>query len=352
MMFEKIKFDKFTFSLFFLVISTFLLSQSYIAAISFAQTEPGSASGVTQNPTESILVCEFVQYCSNPVESNTNDNESAPITPITPLTEGQTAAETEGQTAAETEGQTAAETEGQTAAETEGQTAAETEGQTNPDSSEVIPDVTSNISLIMTPDLPGDLTEEDFQDPVNQASLAANETQQISPNVTKDNQTVIPENATVITPDTQIPLESTGENISMTIQNDNGTITTGSSATNQSEFADTISLNNLTKSIDDSKMPLNATAANETIDTTAANETIDTTAANETIDTTAANETIDTTAANETISPATSNIDQQDDSSIVNQVQPNSSLTLENQTAPPFFLDPLINPFKELFGIR
>jgi hypothetical protein len=336
MMFEKIKFDKFTFSLFFLVISTFLLSQSYIAAISFAQTEPGSASGVTQNPTESILVCEFVQYCSNPVESNTNDNESAPITPITPLTEGQTAAETEGQTAAETEGQTAA----------------ETEGQTNPDSSEVIPDVTSNISLIMTPDLPGDLTEEDFQDPVNQASLAANETQQISPNVTKDNQTVIPENATVITPDTQIPLESTGENISMTIQNDNGTITTGSSATNQSEFADTISLNNLTKSIDDSKMPLNATAANETIDTTAANETIDTTAANETIDTTAANETIDTTAANETISPATSNIDQQDDSSIVNQVQPNSSLTLENQTAPPFFLDPLINPFKELFGIR
>ena len=68
--------------------------------------------------------------------------------------------------------------------------------------------------------------------------------------------------------------------------------------------------------------------------------------------TTIANETIDTTAANETISPATSNIDQQDDSSIVNQVQPNSSFTLENQTAPPFFLDPLINPFKELFGIR
>ena len=109
-MFEKIKFDKHTFSLFFLVISTFLLSQSYNAAISFAQTEPGSASGVTQSPTESILVCEFVQYCSNPVESNTNDNETAAITPITPETEAQTTAETEAQTTAETEAQTTAET--------------------------------------------------------------------------------------------------------------------------------------------------------------------------------------------------------------------------------------------------
>ena len=102
----------------------------------------------------------------------------------------------------------------------------------------------------MTPDLPGNLTEEDSQDPVNQDLLAANETQQISPNVTEDNQTVIPENATVITPDTQIPLESTSENISMTIQNDNGTTTAGSSAANQSEFADTIPLNNVTKFIE------------------------------------------------------------------------------------------------------
>ena len=76
-MFRKIKIDKHTFSLFFLVISTFLLSQSYSAAISFAQTEPGSASGVTQSPAESILVCEFVQYCSNPVELSTNDNDTA-----------------------------------------------------------------------------------------------------------------------------------------------------------------------------------------------------------------------------------------------------------------------------------
>ena len=94
-MLKKIKIDKHTFSLFFLVISTFLLSQSYNAAISFAQTEPGSAAGVTQSPTESILVCEFVQFCSNPVELSTNDNDTADITPVTPQTEAQKTAETE-----------------------------------------------------------------------------------------------------------------------------------------------------------------------------------------------------------------------------------------------------------------
>ena len=83
-MLKKIKIDKHTFSLFFLVISTVLLSQSYNAAISFAQTEPGSAGGVTPGPTESILVCEFVQFCSNPVELSTNDNDTADITPVTP----------------------------------------------------------------------------------------------------------------------------------------------------------------------------------------------------------------------------------------------------------------------------
>ena len=93
-MLKKIKIDKHTFSLFFLVISTVLLSQSYNAAISFAQTEPGSAGGVTPGPTESILVCEFVQFCSNPVELSTNDNDTADITPVTPETEAQKTADT------------------------------------------------------------------------------------------------------------------------------------------------------------------------------------------------------------------------------------------------------------------
>src|SRR6188474_1708166 len=163
-MLRKIKIDKHTFGLLFLVISTFLLSQSYNLANSFAQTE-------------SVLVCDFVQYCSNPVELSTSNNDSSTAASVTPETEAQTTAETEAQTTAETEAQTA------------------------PDSTELLPDVTSNISLIMTPDLPGNLAEEVSQDPVNQDLLASNETQQISSNATLDSQLVVPENATVITPD-------------------------------------------------------------------------------------------------------------------------------------------------------
>ena len=296
-MLRKIKIDKHTFSLLFLVISTFLLSQSYSVAISFAQTD-------------SVLVCDFVQYCSNPVELSTSNNDSSTAALVTP--------------------------------ETEAQTTPETEAQTTPDSSELLPDVTSNISLIMTPDLPGNLAEEVSQEPVNQDLLAANEIQQISSNATLDSQLVVPENATVITPDAQIPLESTSENISMTNQDDNGTITADTGSSNKSEFATTIPPDNATTSMDDNNMSQIAPV----------NETIDTTAGNETIDTTAGNETIDTTAGNETISPATSNVNQQNSGSNVNEVQSNSGPTSENQTAPPSFLDPLINPFKELFGIK
>jgi hypothetical protein len=353
-MFSKIKINKHAFSLFFLVISTFLLSQSYSAAISFAQSEPGLASGVTQSPAQSILVCEFVQYCSNPVELSTNVNDTAATTIVTP------------------------ETEAQTQAETEAQTQAETEAQTQADSSELLPDVTSNISLIMTPDLPGNLTK-DSQDPVNQGLLATNESQPVSSNATDDSQLVVPENATVITPDAQIPFETASENISMTIQDNNGTTTPDSSSFNQSELANTVPLNNVTMSIDGSNMSqsapvdetMNTTGANETMNTTGANETMNTTGANETMNTTGANETMNTTGANETagigtpigngnqstvsnetISTANTNVNQQDNTSNGNQVQPNSSPTSENQTVPPSFLDPLINPFKELFGIK
>ncbi len=346
-MFKKIEIDKRTFSLFSLVISTFLLSQSYSAVISFAQTESGSVTGVTPSPTESILVCEFVQFCSNPVESSRNDNETATIAPVT--------------------------------AETEAQTTAETEAQTTADSSDLLTDVTSNISLIMTPDLPGNLAEEDSQNPISQDLLNANETLQVPLNASEDSQVVVPENATVITPDAQVPLEAPGENISMTIQDDNETIAAGSSTNNQTEFAETNPLNNITMSIDDTNISQNApldlttdtTGANETTDTTGANETTDTTGANETTDTTGANETRDTTganetteiempvdnanqgtASNETISPATSNIDQIENASNVNEVQPTSSPTPQNQTAPTSFLDPIINPFKDLFGIN
>ena len=57
-------------------------------------------------------------------------------------------------------------------------------------------------------------------------------------------------------------------------------------------------------------------------------------------------------ASNETINPITTNVNQQNNTSNVNEVQPNPSSPSENQTAPPSFLDPLINPFKQLFGIK
>ena len=58
------------------------------------------------------------------------------------------------------------------------------------------------------------------------------------------------------------------------------------------------------------------------------------------------------TTTNETITPVTTDINQQNNASNVNEAQPISSPTSENQTAPPSFLDPLINPFKQLFGIK
>ncbi|HKU82640.1 MAG TPA: hypothetical protein VJP58_01245, partial [Candidatus Nitrosocosmicus sp.] len=239
-MFKEIRIDKHKFNLFLLVISTFLLSQSYGIAISFAQTE-------------SVLVCDFVQYCSNPVELNSARNDTSLITQTTP--------------------------------ETNTQTTPETNTQTTSDSSELLPDVTSNISLIMTPDLPGNF---------------ANETQPASSNATESTQPVIPENATVITPDAQIPPANAGENISMTIEDGNDTITADINSSNQSQFADTVPLENATITIDDNNMS-QISAANETVGTTGANETVGTTGANETVGTTGANETVGTTGANETV---------------------------------------------------
>src|SRR6188508_3837193 len=201
-MYKEIKIDNHRFNLFLLVISAFLLSESYGIAISFAQTG-------------SVLVCDFVQYCSNPVELNTIRNDTSPISQTTP----------------ETNTQTTPETNTQTTPETNTQTTPETNTQTTSDSSELLPDVTSNISLIMTPDLPGNF---------------ANEKQPVSSNATESTQPVIPENATVITPDAQIPPANAGENNSMTIQDGNDTITADINSSNQSQFTNTIPLENST----------------------------------------------------------------------------------------------------------
>ena len=300
-MFKEIRIDKHKFNLFMLVLSTFLLSQSSGVAISFAQSE-------------SVLVCDFVQYCSNPVELNTIRNDTSPISQTTP--------------------------------ETNTQTTPETNTQTTSDSSELLPDVTSNISLIMTPDLPGNF---------------ANETQPTSSNATESTQPVIPENATVITPDAQIPPANTGENNSMTIQDGNDTITADINSSNQSQFTNTIPLENSTITIDDNNMSENP-AANETVGTTGANETVGTTGANETVGTTGANQTTgneiptenatQSTTSNETINQAPSNLNQPTTTSNLNEGQSNTGSASVNQSTQPSFLDPIINPFKQLFGIK
>ena len=283
-MFKEIRTDKYRLNLFLLVISTFLLSQSHGVTISFAQTG-------------SVLVCDFVQYCSNPVEFNTTRKDTSPVTPITP----------------------------------------ETNAQTTNDSSELLPDVTSNISLIMTPDLPGNF---------------ANDTQPISSNTTEISQPVIPENATVITPDAQMSPESAGENISMTVQDDNDTITADINSSNQSQFADTVPLDNATITIDDNNMSQIA-RVNETVGTAGANETVGTAGANETLrDEIPTENGNQSTTSNETIDQSPTNVNQQDNISNLNEGQSNRGPTSVNQTAAPSFLDPIINPFKQLFGIK
>ena len=291
-MFKEIRIDKHKFNLFMLVLSTFLLSQSSGVAISFAQSE-------------SVLVCDFVQYCSNPVELNTTRNDSSPTSQTTP--------------------------------ETSTQTTPETSTQTTSDSSELLPDVTSNISLIMTPDLPGNF---------------ANEKQPVSSNATESTQPVIPENATVITPDAQIPPANAGENNSMTVGDGNDTIASDINTSNQSQFADTIPLENATITIDDNNMS-QITAANETVGTTGANETVGTTGANQTTGNEIPTENAtQSTTSNETINQAPSNLNQPTTTSNLNEGQSNTGSASVNQSTQPSFLDPIINPFKQLFGIK
>ncbi|MDQ3083892.1 MAG: hypothetical protein M3Q77_03650, partial [Thermoproteota archaeon] len=58
------------------------------------------------------------------------------------------------------------------------------------------------------------------------------------------------------------------------------------------------------------------------------------------------------TSSNEFTSPSASNEGQQNNTSNANDIQSSSSPSTENQTAPTSFLDPIINPFKELFGLK
>jgi hypothetical protein len=101
-----------------------------------------------------ILSCDFVEFCSNPVQITGNSSESSIKIPSD-------------------------------------------ETQTTPGTSELIPDVTSNISLIATPDLPETLASDNIQNPIEQGLLNTNESNQSSINGTEiRNQTIVWKNYT------------------------------------------------------------------------------------------------------------------------------------------------------------
>jgi hypothetical protein len=314
----KSKTNKLTISLIIIVISIIFFTPNYQSQTALAQSDQVSGGG--------ILSCDFVQFCSNPVEITRNLSDSSSLT-------------TSEQTIETT----------QAAPEDETQAAPEDETQA-PGTTELIPDVTSNISLIMTPDLPESLGVDEFPSTMEPALQSANDTMQPTVEDTPaSNLSVIPENTTVITPSSEIPPSTLEENVTVAIDNEleNNTDNVLDNATTASNI---IPLENLTSPA--SQNLTQTIAANETIDSTAANETIDSTAANETIDSTAANETIDSTAANDVVTSPEEGGQEQVNVTTTNIPQSTSEQSSQNQPSPTAFLDPIINPFKELFGIK
>jgi hypothetical protein len=91
--------------------------------------EPANES-IDRLTTDGILSCDFVNFCSNPVEMEKNFSKSSIETSSDGISKLK---------------------------------------QTMPGTHELIPDVTSNISLIATPDLPDNLAVKDFKNPVSQS---------------------------------------------------------------------------------------------------------------------------------------------------------------------------------------
>jgi hypothetical protein len=319
----RINSSQLTIGLILILVSSVFASQNYHSQYSFAQNDSGK--------DDAVLSCNFVQFCSNPIEITRNTNESLLITPSGGIS-------TDAQVASEDDAQVASEDDAQVASEDDAQVASETP--------ELIPDVTSNISLIMTPDLPINLSTDELQNPVDQGLQKTNDTVPSSiNNTTANNLGITTENTTVITPDLEVSRQTIDENVTFTIQ-DELENDTDLDTNNQSEISNKIPPSNLTSTPGQSANP----------ELVASNETIDSTASNETIDSTASNETIDSTASNETIAPTPQGIQQQDNLSANTTPPTEPQSTPEpsppSQSSPTAFLDPIINPFKELFGIK
>jgi hypothetical protein len=300
----KVKTDKLTISLILIVITAISFSQNYLSQNSLAQNDPSSP--------ESIEACDFVQFCSNPVEIIRNSSQSSIITPSDEISETT-------------------------------QTTPEDETQTTPEPSELIPDVTSNISLIMTPDLPDNLVIDDFQNPVDPSLQSSNETvEATADNVNTTNLTTLTENATIITPSSEISSAISDENATIAIQEGPESNLTSNLGNRTNTFG-IVPSTNMTA----------PTTQNLTSEMSAANQTTDLTAANQTTDLTAANQTTDLTAANQTTTTSSQETSQEQ-SNITNNNLPStlSNSTTQNQPSPTAFLDPIIDPFKQLFGIK
>ncbi|HKR72926.1 MAG TPA: hypothetical protein VJR94_02320 [Candidatus Nitrosocosmicus sp.] len=281
-MMPRSKTDKLTVSLIIIVISIFFFTQNFSSQSALAQSGQGSGGG--------ILSCTFVQYCSNPVETTRNLSGSSLITPSEQPMETT-------------------------------QAVPEDETQAVPGTPELIPDVTSNISLIMTPDLPGNLGTDELQNSIDPTLQSSNQTVQTAIDDSTDgNLSIIPENATVITPSSEIPSSMLEDNVTIAIENE-GENNTENVLGNMNTPSNNMTLENFPSPAGQNLSQVNS--FNETIDSTAANETI--------------------------ISPQESE-QQRDNVSSVSM--PSPTPTSQSQPSPTAFLDPIINPFKELFGLK
>ena len=75
----KVKTHKPALSLILIVITTVFFYQSYLSQDSLAQND--------LNSTEGILSCDFVQFCSNPVQVTRNSPELPVVTPSNGISE-------------------------------------------------------------------------------------------------------------------------------------------------------------------------------------------------------------------------------------------------------------------------
>jgi hypothetical protein len=141
---------------------------------SFSQINSGSIGG--------ILSCDFVQFCSNNGEKAKKPFESSIMTPSDEISD---------------------------------------DTQLAPRTSELIPDITSNISLMMTPDLPENLAIDDLHNPVDQGLQITNDTIRSSTNNTATaNNLTVPQETMMIGPNLESTLQSLGENLSVTIHDE------------------------------------------------------------------------------------------------------------------------------------